>query len=154
MCIRDRREADRLVAEAQAAAEVIHERAAARLRDAETGARIIRERTAADVEQLHRDAHEDRRSARAELVSTLAEARAEADRLRAEGRGAVESARAEVSALSRRRDDITAQLAHLSGVIEALAVAGPSSDRGATAVSPDHDTHPDCHPVPTSMGQP
>ena len=35
----------------------------------------------------------------------------------------MERARAEVAALARRRDDINAQLGHLSGVIEALAVS-------------------------------
>ena len=39
-----------------------------------------------------------------------------------EAQAAVERARAEVHLLAARRDDITAQLGNLSGVIEALSV--------------------------------
>ena len=70
-------------------------------------------------------------------MSTLAEARSGADRLRDEARSAVEGARAEVAALAARRDDITTQLTHLSGVIEALAVPEPV---GAAALPSDNSS--------------
>ncbi len=45
----------------------------------------------------------------------------------------LDRARAEVAQLARRRDDINAQLGHLSGVIEALAVSerpSPTTQQG------------------------
>ena len=82
------------------------------------------------MQKLQREAHENRREARAELVRSVSSARTEADQLRAEARGMLDRARAEVAALAKRRDDITAQLGTLSGVIEALAVpeTAPSED--------------------------
>ena len=59
---------------------------------------------------------------REEAIALLAQARAEADAVRGDARAMLERARGEVAALARRRDDISSQLGHLSGVIEALAV--------------------------------
>ena len=54
-------------------------------------------------------------------MALLNQARADADAVRGDARAMMERARTEVSTLARRRDDINAQLGHLSGVIEALA---------------------------------
>ena len=64
----------------------------------------------------------------------MSSARTEADQLRAEARTMLDRARAEVAALAKRRDDITAQLGTLSGVIEALAVpeSAPPDDPPTT----------------------
>ena len=43
----------------------------------------------------------------------------------------LERARSEVAALASRRQDITTQLGHLSGVINALAVPEKSAENGA-----------------------
>jgi hypothetical protein len=71
---------------------------------------------------MHREAHEYHRAARAEIIKASEEARIRADAVRAEAHAAVERARAEVHTLASRRDAITAQLGHLSGVIDALAL--------------------------------
>jgi hypothetical protein len=84
---------------------------------------VLRERAAAEVARLQTEAHEHRRAVREEATATLAAARADADTSRAEARDLLILARAEVSVLAQRRDDITEQLGHLSGVIEALAVS-------------------------------
>ncbi|HEY3409299.1 MAG TPA: hypothetical protein VGK53_14095, partial [Propionicimonas sp.] len=94
-----------------------------RLAEAEAGAKMIRERTAADLEKLQRDTYEKSRASREEAVALLTQAREDADTARAEARALMDRARAEVATLARRRDDINAQLGHLSGVIEALAVS-------------------------------
>ena len=64
-------------------------------------------------------------------------ARADADRARAEATRLLDEARAEVAVLAQRRDDITAQLAQLSGVIDALAV--PEDQARAGQPSDGHD---------------
>jgi hypothetical protein len=55
----------------------------------------------------------------------------------------LERARAEVAVLAGRREDITRQLGHLSGVIEALAVpespAAPRAIDDATLPTTTHD---------------
>ena len=63
---------------------------------------------------------------RAEVTDLVADARREADELRTEAHELLDSARTEVAALSRRRDEIAAELSQLSGVIEALAVPAPA----------------------------
>jgi hypothetical protein len=83
---------------------------------------MVRERTAQEIERLQRETHESHRRAREELVTTTAQARADADRVREEARAMLERARSEVASLASRRQDITTQLGHLSGVINALAV--------------------------------
>ena len=115
-------QAERVTAEADLTAQAGLERAQRRLDEAETGARVLRERAAAEVARLQNEAHKHRRAVRDEATSTLAAARADADTNRAQARDLLTHARAEVSVLARRRDDIAAQLGHLSGVIEALAV--------------------------------
>jgi hypothetical protein len=97
---------------------------------------MLRERVAAEVGQLQAEAHEHRRSVREEATTTLTAARADADTIRAEARDLLTQARAEVGVLAERRDDITAQLGYLSGVIEALAVPEHS------AADADHTSAP------------
>ena len=116
------REAENLLEVAKAQASEALDRADRRLAEAEGGARLVRERAAEDIERLHREAHESHRAARAEIVRETEEARRVSTTLRAEAQAAVERARAEVHLLAARRDDITAQLGNLSGVIEALSV--------------------------------
>ena len=114
--------AGRVIAEADLTAQAALERGQRRLDEAESGSRVVRERAAAEVARLQTEASEHRRAVREEATSTLAAARADADANRAQARDLLKKARAEVRALASRRDDITAQLGHLSGVIEALAV--------------------------------
>jgi hypothetical protein len=52
----------------------------------------------------------------------------------------LERARAEVAVLAARREDITQQLGHLSGVIEALAV--PTDRPSAPTAEDQHRTTP------------
>jgi hypothetical protein len=131
-------EAMRLVEHARVEAQAHADRAERRLADAEAGARVIRERTATELETLQREAYGTARTTREEAIAMLAKARTDADQVRAEARALLDKARAEVTALARRRDDINAQLGHLSGVIEALAVpdgpgpGGPSTHQYAT----------------------
>ena len=121
--------AERVVTEADLTAQAALERGQRRLDEAESGARLLRERAAESVARLQTEAHEHRRAVRDEATATLAAARADADTSRAEARDLLTQARAEVKVLADRRDDITAQLGNLSGVIEALAVP----ERAATA---------------------
>jgi hypothetical protein len=114
--------AERVISEAEQTAQAALERGQRRLDEAEAGARVLRERAAAEVSRLQTEAHEHRRAVRDEATSTLAAARVDADTNRAQARDLLIRARAEVAVLAERRDDITAQLGHLSGVIEALAV--------------------------------
>jgi len=114
--------ADRVIAEADLTAQAATERGQRRLHEAESGSRVLRERAAAEVARLQTEAHEHRRAVRDEATKTLAAARGDADKTRAEARDLLRQARAEVKVLADRRDDIAAQLGHLSGVIEALAV--------------------------------
>jgi len=114
--------AGRVIAEADLTAQAALERGQRRLDEAESGSRVVRERAAAEVARLQTEASEHRRAVREEATSTLAAARADADANRAQARDLLKKARAEVRALASRRDDITSQLGHLSGVIEALAV--------------------------------
>jgi hypothetical protein len=115
-------EAQRLLETARSEARAQEDRATRRLADAESGAKLIRERTATDLEALQRETYESVRATREEAIAMLAKARIDADLARTEARAQLDKARAEVATLGRRRDDINAQLGHLSGVIEALAV--------------------------------
>jgi hypothetical protein len=134
------------------------ERAARRLEEADKAARLVRERTAQEIERLQRETHESHRLAREELVTTTAQARADADRVREEARSMLERARAEVAALASRRQDITTQLGHLSGVIDALAVPeraatpapatpDPATPESTADLPPENASAPDV-PVP------
>ena len=58
----------------------------------------------------------------------------------------LERARSEVAALASRRQDITTQLGHLSGVIDALAVP----DKVAAADPPPSGDGPPGHPASAS----
>jgi len=116
-------ESERIISRAQAEAKGQVLRASQRLAEADAGAKLIRERAAADMEQLQHETYERVRILRDEAVALLNEARADADATRAEAREMMDNARGEVALLAQRRDDITAQLGHMSGVIEALAVA-------------------------------
>ncbi|MBC7559524.1 MAG: hypothetical protein H7270_09240 [Dermatophilaceae bacterium] len=114
--------AARVIGEADLTAQAALERGQRRLDEAEAGARVLRERAAAEVLRLQTEAHDHRRAVRDEATTTLAAARADANTSRTHARDLLTQARAEVKVLAERRDDITAQLGHLSGVIEALAV--------------------------------
>lgn len=94
------------------------------------------------MSRLQREAHEHRRAVRDEATTTLAAARADADTSRAEARDLLTRARAEVKVLGARRDDITAQLGNLSGVIEALAVPGPPRAAGDGAAPIPENAEP------------
>ncbi|HMS35632.1 MAG TPA: hypothetical protein PKA93_00600 [Arachnia sp.] len=78
--------------------------------------------TAADLERSQKAAFERTRATREEAVALLAQARLDADGMRSHAREMLDAARSEVAGLAERRDNITAQLHNLSGVIEALAV--------------------------------
>ena len=114
--------AARLDADAEDRARQVEERAQRRLDEAESGARILRERVAEEVTRSQRTAQDELRNAREQTVAHVVEARREADAIRASARTMLEDARQEVAVLSRRRDEIAAELGQLSGVIQALAV--------------------------------
>ena len=122
-----RAHAERVISEADLTAQARLDRAQRRLDEAEGGAKVLRERAAAEVARLQTEAHEHRRAVREEATTILAAARADADTSRAEARDLLAHGRAEVAVLAQRRDDITEQLGHLSGVIEALAVSEHST---------------------------
>ena len=90
------------------------------------------------VSGLQREAHEHRRAVRDEAAA----ARADADTSRAEARDLLTHARAEVKVLAGRRDDITARLGNLSGVIEALAVPGAPRVTGEGAAPIPENAEP------------
>lgn len=119
-----RAEADRLLREADEGAQARSERGERRLSEAEAGARTLRERAADDLDRSQREMSDLRRSAKEAAGRDVAEARAEADELRAQARRILADARAEVAVLTAHRDAIARELGELSGVIEALAVAG------------------------------
>jgi len=124
-----------------------------RLDEAEGGARVLRERAASEVARLQTEAHEHRRAVREEATTTLAAARTDADAIRTEARDLLVHARSEVRVLAERRDDITEQLGHLSGVIEALAVSEHSAVV-AEHLSRDAAASPIQRPGPDSSGSP
>lgn len=134
--------AERVMSEAEQTAQAALERGQRRLDEAEAGARVLRERAAAEVARLQTQAHEHRRTVRDEAMTTLATARADADRNRAQARDLLIHARAEVAVLAQRRDDITAQLGHLSGVVEALAVPERSAVTSGLATADADSAEP------------
>jgi hypothetical protein len=134
--------AERVISEADLTAQAALERGQRRLDEAEAGARVLRERAAAEVLRLQTEAHNHRRAVRDEATTTLAAARADADTSRTQARDLLTQARAEVKALAERRDDITAQLGHLSGVIEALAVPERSAVLAGLSTPDAADTEP------------
>jgi hypothetical protein len=134
--------AERVITEADLTVHAALERGQRRLDEAEIGARVLRQRAAETVSRLQREAHEHRRAVRDEATSTLAAAPADADTSRAEARDLLTHARAEVKVLAARRDDITAQLGNLSGVIEALAVPGPPRVTGDGAAPIPENAEP------------
>jgi cell division septum initiation protein DivIVA len=149
-----RAHAERVITEADLTAKAALERGQRRLDEAENGARLLRERAAEAVSQLQTEAHQHRRAVRDEASATLASARADADTSRAEAREMLTKARAEVKVLADRRDDITAQLGHLSGVIEALAVpehsamaAGVSKTAAQECDATPEDARPNLSPT-------
>ena len=103
------------------------ERAEARIANAESTAAMVRASMADELDRTQRAAYERARSTREEAVALLSSAREDSAALRSQAQEMLDAARAEVEGLARRRDDITSQLNNLSGVIEALAVTGPST---------------------------
>ena len=77
---------------------------------------------AEEVVRTQRQAHDEVQARREEAHRLLREARVEADELRRQARAMLDEARGEVTRLRERRDQITAELGQLSGVITALAV--------------------------------
>jgi hypothetical protein len=110
-----REDAENLSAEAQ-------DRAQRRLDEAERGARILGETVVTEVIRIQREAQDESRRLREEATAYLSDARTEADQLRAQARRSLDEAREEITILGRRRDEITAELGQLSGVIQALSV--------------------------------
>ena len=100
------------------------ERANRILSAAKEEARTLREQTMTELDQLHSEHYTKLRADREAAKREVEQANAEAERTRAEARRRLREAREEVNLLSRRRDEITAQLGKLSGVIEALAAPG------------------------------
>jgi len=103
------------------------ERADRRVAEAENGARVIRERVADDMARAQRDAQELRRSAKQEAAEIVRSARADADEVRTRARAIESQSREEVERLTAQRDRIAEELGNLSGVIDALAIAGPKN---------------------------
>ncbi|HEV2887797.1 MAG TPA: hypothetical protein VGX49_12855 [Jatrophihabitans sp.] len=131
---RARDQAEATIARAQEAAAGHHDRAERRLAEAEAGARAVREQVAEQVGQSHREMYELRRTAKAEASMLVSDARAEAEDMQTLAHRLLAEARAEVALLTERRNTIAAELAQLSGAIEALA--GP--DGGPSpAAAPD-----------------
>lgn len=115
-------EAERIIADATDESERAVARLERRRTEAETGAASLRALVAEEVTRSRAEAAEDRRRAREESLALLADGRAEADQLREGARRALERARTDITQLQTQRDTIAAELAQLSGVIEALSV--------------------------------
>jgi len=144
-----RAHAERIISETDLTAQARLERAQRRLDEAEGGAKVLRERAASEVARLQTEAHAHRRTVREEATTILAAARADADSSRAETRDLLAHARAEVAVLAQRRDAITEQLGHLSGVIEALAVSEHSAAvAGLSATAPESSDAAPENPTP------
>jgi chromosome segregation ATPase len=110
------------VAAAEDEAVLVHERAHRREEETESTARLLREQVADEVVRNRQTAQDELRAARQEAADLVTAARAEADDLRGKARAVLEDARAEAAVLTKRRDEIAAELEGLSGVIQALAV--------------------------------
>ena len=119
----DAEEASRaMIAAAEDEASLVHERAQRREEETESSTRLLRQQVADEVVRNQQAAQDELRQARQEAAEHLAAARAEADELRSKARAVLDDARAEAAVLTKRRDEIAAELEGLSGVIQALAV--------------------------------
>ena len=111
-----------MIATAEDEASLVHERAHRREEETESSTRLLRQQVADEVVRNQQAAQDELRQARQEAAEHLAAARAEADELRSKARAVLDDARAEAAVLTKRRDEIAAELEGLSGVIQALAV--------------------------------
>ena len=116
-----------MVTEAEEQAGIVHERARRREEETEASTRLLRQQVADEVVRNQQTAQDELRRARHEAAEHLAVARAEADELRSKARAVLDDARIEAAVLTKRRDEIAAELEGLSGVIQALAVPDPQS---------------------------
>ena len=71
---------------------------------------------------MQRESYANALAAREQAVAVLAQARADADAVRAEARAQMDRAREEVAVLTRRREEVTAQLGQLSGALNSLTL--------------------------------
>ena len=128
---RIRREAEEAGRATVAAAEdevsLVHDRARRREEETESTTRLLRQQVAEEVVNNRQTAQDELRRARQEAADHVAAARAEADELRSKARAVLEDARTEAAVLTKRRDEIAAELEGLSGVIQALAVPTESA---------------------------
>ena len=131
-----------MVAEAEDEVSLIHERARRREEETESTTRLLRLQVADEVVRHQQTSQDELRRARQEAAEHLAAARAEADELRTKARLVLEDARNESAVLTKRRDEIAAELEGLSGVIQALAVPtdGPT-DGPAESAPKEKETH-------------
>jgi len=123
------------------------ERADRRIAEADNGARVIRERVADDMARAQRDAQELRRSAKQEAAEIVRSARADADEVRNRARALEAQSREEVERLTAQRDRIAEELGNLSGVIDALAIAGPKNSAPLHPSASNSDTAVDTSPT-------
>lgn len=121
---RARTEADQLVTDAQARAADESERVEWRLAEAEASGLLLQEQAQTVFAEAQQVSLERAKAARSEAMAMLSSAREDADAIRAEAGAMLDEARAEVARLAQRRVDITTQLGHMRGVIDALALSG------------------------------
>jgi hypothetical protein len=139
----DAEEASRaMIANAEDEVSLIHERAHRREEETESTTRLLRQQVAEEVVRNQQTAQDELRQARQEAAQHLAVARAEADELRSKARAVLEDARAEAAVLTKRRDEIAAELEGLSGVIQALAVPTDVSSDAPTESAPEEKEAP------------
>lgn len=105
-----------------------------RLIEAEATGKVLQEQARTVFVEAQKRSLERARTSRDEAVKLLESARVDADAIRSEARAMLEDARHEVSVLARRRADITTQLGHMKGVIDALAVSGRDQYRDHSGV--------------------
>jgi hypothetical protein len=129
-----------MVAAAEEEARLVHERASRREEETEASTRLLRQQVADEVVRNQQAAQDELRRARHEAAEHLAAARAEADELRTKARSVLEDARTEAGVLTKRRDEIAAELEGLSGVIQALAV--PTDNELAESAPEEKDAQP------------
>ena len=137
----DAEEASRaMVTAAEDEVSLIHERAHRREEETESTTRLLRQQVAEEVVRNRQSAQDELRQARQEAAEHLGAARTEADELRSKARAVLEDARAEAGVLTKRRDEIAAELEGLSGVIQALAV--PTDGPAESAAPKEKEAHP------------
>jgi hypothetical protein len=130
------------LAAAEDEATLVHERARRREEETESTTRLLREQVADEVVRNRQAAQDELRAARQEAADHVSSARAEADDLRSKARAILEDARAEAAVLTKRRDEIAAELEGLSGVIQALAVpTGGPTDRSPGSAPEEKEQH-------------